>query len=67
MTMGQQEIIRFLGENPTKWFTSAEIQNALGIGKSTAVVNLKRLREKGEVEYRDPADMKKPFWYRYKE
>jgi len=65
--MGQQDVLRFLRENPDNWFTSSEISSAIGISKGSVTMSLKRLRESNEVAHRKTNAPGKSYQYKYQE
>jgi len=49
--MGQQDIYDFLKKHSTKWFTSKELSQKLGISIGSVTMSLKKLRESRSVKY----------------
>ncbi|MBN1385352.1 winged helix-turn-helix transcriptional regulator [Candidatus Woesearchaeota archaeon] len=50
--MGQQEIYDFLKKHPTKWFTSREISEQIGISLGSVTMSLKKLRKSKLIKFR---------------
>jgi DNA-binding MarR family transcriptional regulator len=48
--MAQAEVVKFLEKNPTTWFTTQEVANAVGVSRGSATMNLKRLSDQGVIE-----------------
>ena len=48
--MSLENVYEFLKENKTEWFESKQISKALGIGKGSITVNLRKLILRGEVK-----------------
>ena len=63
--MGQQDIIKFLKEHPTKWYSAKDLKP---YGSSTALM---KLRKAGLVDYKIDYNYKisyiSKFYYKYKE
>jgi predicted transcriptional regulator len=50
--MGQQEVYNFLREHPDGWFTSRDIEKLLNISIGSINESLRRLRERGEINFK---------------
>lgn len=50
--MSQQQVITFLKSNPGRWFSATEIAEAIKIGKSAILSNLKSLRYTNFINYK---------------
>jgi len=48
--MGQCDIYEVMRKKPTKWWSHAELAEALGIRKSTASTNIRKLNDLGWLE-----------------
>ena len=65
--MGQGDIINLLKTNPNYWFTYREIKNEINISLGATTVSLKRLREKGEVDYKiSKRGTRDQYYYKFK-
>lgn len=49
--MGQQEVYDFLKKNKSKWFTSKDISEALGVSIGSVTMSLKKLRKTNIIKY----------------
>ena len=63
--MGQQEVSDFLKKHNSKWFTSKEIANQLGVSTGSVINNLSKLRKSKQVLYK-PAGRANQYLYKYK-
>jgi len=62
--MGQQEIYNFLKENKGR-YTSAEITNNVNYNRTTVCTSLRKLRNKGMIQYKDITIIGKRFRTEY--
>ncbi len=51
--MGQINVLQFLKDNRSCWFTAVKIAKELNIGKSTIYTNMMRLKKRDCVMIRD--------------
>lgn len=65
--MGQEEILRLLKENPTKWFSTSEIALLTKTEKSPVSNSLIKLRKYGEVYFKQEGHLGQEYFYQYKE
>lgn len=56
------EILDFINERPPAVY-STEVADLLDVHRETANRHLRKLREKGEVEYRQPVGNAPKMWY----
>ncbi len=64
--MSQEQVYNFLELNPTKWFTSKQISERIGISRGISIMNLKKLRCSEFVKYKREFGQI-GFLYKYKE
>ena len=51
--MGRADILNFFEKNPGAFFSREEISKSIGLNKQTVNSVLKKLKERGEVEYKE--------------
>lgn len=64
--MGQQEVYDFLAKNPSKWFRSKDISDALGISIGSITACLKKLRDSDTLLW-ELTGNRNEYHYKFKE
>jgi len=65
--MSQQEILKFLKKNKTRWFCSNDIIKELKLANSTTSHNLKKLRNYNMLDYKYLEEFgRRKLYYRHK-
>jgi len=65
--MSQDEVIKVLKSNPTKWFSVSELAQLIGIEKSPLGYSLRKLRKYNEVFWKVGGYKGLEYFYQYKE
>lgn len=65
--MSQEQILKFLKENPEEWFSSKQIKDSMKLG-NVPIISLKKLR-RGYIDFKitKPKQGGLRFLYRHKE
>jgi predicted transcriptional regulator len=63
--MGQEEVYRFLKNNPKEWFSSKEISAATERSVGSVTVCLKKLRNRNDIQYKRKTDRKHRYLYKF--